>query len=62
LPLTPAGEFIRVRKIVDKIILASPLIPATPKPRPAQPLGEDGFNTDHAWDMIVLAARASKYE
>ena len=56
LPFTPAGEFIRVRKpsdfkIVDKIILASPPIPATPK-----------FNTDHAWDMIVLAARASRYE
>ncbi len=67
LPFTPAGEFIRVRKpsdfkIVNKIILASPPIPATPKLRPAKPLGGDGFNTDHAWDMIVLAARASRYE
>jgi len=69
LPLTPAGEFIRVRKpsdfkIVNKIILASPPPPplATPKPRPAKPLGGDGFNIDHAWDMIVLAARASRYE
>ena len=67
MPLTPAGEFIRVRrpsdfKIVNKIILASPPIPAVPVPRPAKLLGEDGFNTDHAWDMVVLAARASRYE
>jgi len=66
MPLTPTSEFVRVRKpsdfkIVDKIILASPPIPATPKLRAGKPLGGDGFNTDHAWDMIVLAARASRY-
>ena len=48
MPLTPAGEFIRVRRPSDF--------------KPAKPLGGDGFNTDHAWDMIVLAARASRYE
>ena len=29
--------------------------------RSREPLGEDGFNADHAWDMVVLAARASRY-
>src|SRR5712671_4774720 len=60
-----AGKVVRILTpwdfdITDDMLLAPanlPSIPAVPVPCPAKPLGEDGFNTDHAWDMVVLAAR-----
>jgi len=34
--------------------LVAPLPPVAPRAPPS-------FNADHAWDMVVLAARASRY-
>ncbi len=38
---------------------AAPMSPAMPTP--ASPPATPSFNADHAWDMVVLAARASRY-
>jgi len=44
----------------DDALDAAPMSLAVPTP--ASPPATLSFNADHAWDMVVLAARASRYE
>ncbi len=39
-----------------------PPAPAKPAPASSPAPAPPSFNTDYAWDMVILAARASRYE
>ncbi len=49
-----------VRGGIDFAPGVTELMPMPPAPLPV--LATPSFDTDHAWDMVVLAARASRHE